>query len=59
MVVDGVRMNNAIYRGGHLQNIITLDNSIMERVEVFRSWFCGLWPDAIGGVMTFKTKTPY
>ena len=34
MVVDGVRLNNAIYRGGHLQNIITLDNSIMDRVEV-------------------------
>ncbi len=34
MVIDGIRMNNAIYRGGHLQNIVTLDNAIMERVEV-------------------------
>ena len=34
IVIDGVRMNNAIYRGGHLQNILTLDNSIMDRVEV-------------------------
>ena len=34
MVVDGIRMNNAIYRGGHVQNIITLDNSMMDRVEV-------------------------
>ena len=30
MVVDGVRMNNAIYRGGHLQNIITMDNAVLE-----------------------------
>lgn len=34
MVVDGVRMNNAIYRGGHLQNVITLDPNVLDRVEV-------------------------
>ena len=34
LVVDGVRMNNAIYRGGHLQNIITIDNAMLDRVEV-------------------------
>lgn len=34
MVVDGVRMNNAIYRGGHLQNVITLDQSMLDRMEV-------------------------
>ena len=59
MVVDGVRMNNAIYRGGHLQNIITLDNSIMDRVEVlFGPGSVVYGSDAIGGVMTFKTKDP-
>ncbi|MEJ6686318.1 MAG: TonB-dependent receptor [Crocinitomicaceae bacterium] len=59
MVVDGVRMNNAIYRGGHLQNIITLDNSIMERVEVvFGPGSVMYGSDAIGGVMSFKTKDP-
>ena len=30
MVVDGVRMNNAIYRGGHLQNSLTIDNNALE-----------------------------
>ena len=35
LVVDGVRMNNLIFRGGHLQNIITLDPSIIDRVEIF------------------------
>ena len=34
IVVDGVRMNNAIYRGGHLQNVITIDNAMIERTEV-------------------------
>ena len=59
MVLDGVRMNNAIYRGGHLQNIITLDNSIMDRVEVvFGPGSVMYGSDAIGGVMSFKTKDP-
>ena len=59
MVVDGVRMNNAIYRGGHLQNIITLDNSVMERVEVlFGPGSVVYGSDAIGGVMSFTTKDP-
>ena len=59
MVVDGVRLNNAIYRGGHLQNIITLDNSIMERVEVlFGPGSVVYGSDAIGGVMSFTTKDP-
>ena len=59
MVVDGVRMNNAIYRGGHLQYIITLDNSIMEKVEiVYGSGSVVYGSDALGGVMHFYTKNP-
>ncbi len=59
MVVDGIRMNNAIYRGGHLQNIITLDNSIMDRVEiVYGPGSVVYGSDALGGVMSFTTKNP-
>ena len=59
LVVDGVRMNNAIYRGGHLQNVITLDNAIMDRVEVlYGSGSVVYGSDAIGGVMSFTTKDP-
>ena len=59
MVVDGIRMNNAIYRGGHLQNIITLDNAIMDRVElVFGPGSVIYGSDALGGVMHFSTKKP-
>jgi hemoglobin/transferrin/lactoferrin receptor protein len=34
IVIDGVRMNNAIFCGGHLQNVITIDNAALDKVEV-------------------------
>lgn len=59
LVVDGVRMNNAIYRGGHLQNIITLDNAAMEKVEILYGPGSVMYgSDALGGVMHFFTKNP-
>ncbi|MFO0495577.1 MAG: TonB-dependent receptor plug domain-containing protein, partial [Flavobacteriia bacterium] len=59
IVVDGIRMNNAIYRGGHLHNIITLDNSIMDRVEiVYGPGSVVYGSDALGGVMSLTTKNP-
>ncbi|WP_338767224.1 TonB-dependent receptor [Bernardetia sp. ABR2-2B] len=57
IVVDGVRMNNAIYRSGNLQNIISLDASAMEEVEViFGPGSVMYGSDALGGVMDFHTK---
>ena len=32
LVIDGVRMNNAIYRSGHVQNSITTDQNSLSRV---------------------------
>lgn len=59
IVVDGVRMNNAIFRGGHLQNVITLDPNIQDRVEVlFGSSSVIYGSDALGGVMHFYSKNP-
>ncbi|MBS1742061.1 MAG: TonB-dependent receptor [Bacteroidetes bacterium] len=59
LVIDGVRMNNAIYRGGHLQNVLTIDNSILERTEIlFGPASVVYGSDALGGVMSFTTKTP-
>ncbi|MEP6794809.1 MAG: TonB-dependent receptor, partial [Saprospiraceae bacterium] len=59
LVVDGVRMNNAIYRGGHLQNIVTLDNAAMDRVEILYGPGSVMYgSDALGGVMNFVTKNP-
>ncbi len=57
IVVDGVRMNNAIYRSGNLQNVINLDASAMEEVEViFGPGSVMYGSDALGGVMDFHTK---
>ncbi|MEL6924953.1 MAG: TonB-dependent receptor plug domain-containing protein [Bacteroidota bacterium] len=59
LVLDGVRLNNAIYRSGHLQNAITVDNSIMEQIEVIHGPGSLLYgSDALGGVVHFRTKDP-
>jgi len=59
MVVDGVRMNNAIYRAGHIQNVITIDPNILSRVEVVHGPGSVIYgSDAMGGVMHFYTKNP-
>ncbi|MDZ4822541.1 MAG: TonB-dependent receptor [Flavobacteriales bacterium] len=60
MVIDGVRLNNAIYRGGHLQNVVTMDNAVMERIEiVYGPGSVVYGSDALGGVMHFYTKRPH
>jgi hemoglobin/transferrin/lactoferrin receptor protein len=59
LVVDGIRMNNAIYRAGHLQNAITVDQNMLERVEVLYGPASTLYgSDALGGVIHLRTKTP-
>lgn len=59
LVIDGVRMNNAIYRSGHLQNSITVDNSILDHTEVIFGPSSALYgSDALGGVIHFHTKDP-
>jgi hemoglobin/transferrin/lactoferrin receptor protein len=57
--VDGVRMNTAIFRGGNIQNVISLDPFTMEHSEVlFGPGSVIYGSDAIGGVMSFQTLTP-
>lgn len=57
LVVDGVRMNNAIYRGGHLQDVMTLDPNMLDRTElVFGPSSTIYGSDALGGVIHFYTK---
>ena len=59
IVLDGIRMNNAIYRSGHLQDIISLDANMLERVEVLFGPSSTLYgSDALGGVMHLFTKKP-
>lgn len=59
LVVDGVRMNNAIFRSGNLQNVISLDASSVESNEIlFGPGAVMYGSDAIGGVMDFHTLSP-
>lgn len=59
LVVDGVRMNNAIYRKGHLQSSITVSPNIIDRTEViFGPSSVVYGSDALGGVIHYYTKTP-
>lgn len=59
LIVDGVRMNNLIYRSGHLQNVITVDNNAMQRVEVLFGPASTLYgSDALGGAVHFFTRDP-
>ena len=59
LVVDGVRMNNAIYRSGHLQNIITVDQNMLENIEVLYGPASTIFgSDALGGAIHLRTKRP-
>lgn len=59
IVLDGVRLNNAIYRNGHLQNVISIDNAVLDRVEIHHGPASVMYgSDALGGVMHFFTKKP-
>lgn len=59
LVIDGVRMNNAIYRGGHLQNVLTIDSWSLDRVEVLQGPASVMYgSDALGGVLHFVTRKP-
>ena len=59
MVIDGIRMNNIIYRAGHHQYMVALDNAMIDRTEIL---FCPsstmYGSDALGGVIHFYTKSP-
>lgn len=57
--IDGVRMNNAIFRGGNIQNIISIDPFSIRNTEViFGPGSVIYGSDAIGGVMNFISKKP-
>lgn len=57
--LDGVRLNNLIYRAGHLQNIISVDASLLEQISIFNgasSTYFG--SDALGGAIVMQTIRP-
>lgn len=59
LVVDGVRMNNAIFRSGNLQNSISIDPHVVDRTEVVYGPGSVIYgSDALGGVVEYLTKSP-
>jgi hemoglobin/transferrin/lactoferrin receptor protein len=59
IAVDGVRMNNAIFRSGNVQNVISLDPFAISSTEVlFGPGSLMYGSDALGGVMHFHTLKP-
>lgn len=59
LTVDGVRMNNAIFRGGNIQNVLSIDPLSIQRTEVIFGPSSVIYgSDALGGVMNFTTLQP-
>lgn len=57
IAVDGIRMNNAIFRSGNLQNVISIDPNAISGAEVtFGPGSIIYGSDALGGVMNYETK---
>lgn len=59
LAVDGVRMNTAIFRGGNVQNVISIDPFAVDRTEVILGPGSVVYgSDAVGGVLNFYTTRP-
>ncbi len=59
IAVDGTRFNNAIFRGGNVQNVISIDPFAIDHTEIILGPGSVVYgSDAIGGVMNFYTKKP-
>lgn len=59
IAVDGIRMNTAIFRGGNLHNVISLDPFMIEQADVVLGPGSVIYgSDAIGGVMHFQSLRP-
>jgi len=59
LMVDGIRMNNAIYRGRHVHNVLLLDESVLKQMDVIYGPSSSLYgSDALGGTIHIKTKDP-
>jgi len=59
ILVDGMRLNNAVTRAGPNQYLNTVDPFLVERLEVVRGPSSVLYgSDAIGGIVNVHTLTP-
>ncbi len=59
LAMDGMRINNAIFRSGNLQNVINIDPNVVQNSEIIYGPGSIIYgSDALGGVMNFETKDP-
>jgi len=59
ILVDGIRMNNALYRLGNHQYLTTVDDWALQRIEVMRGPGSLLFgSDALGGAINLITTLP-
>lgn len=59
IVVDGIRMNNAIFRSGNLQNIVSIDPQMIEAAGILVGPGSVVYgSDALGGVININTLKP-
>lgn len=60
ILVDGIRLNNAIWRSGPVQYLNTIDVEALERIELLRGpASVRFGSDALGGVIQLQTKSPH
>lgn len=60
LLVDGVRLNNSVFRSGPNQYWNTVDSSSVERLEVVLGPSSVLYgSDAVGGTVNALTRVPY
>lgn len=59
ILVDGIRLNNSTFRLGNHQYLTTVDNQMLERIEVVRGPSSVLYgSDAMGGTINLITRRP-
>jgi outer membrane receptor protein involved in Fe transport len=59
LLVDGIRLNNSTYRFGNHPYLTTVDNFMLNRIEVVRGPGSTLFgSDAMGGTVNLITRTP-
>lgn len=58
-LVDGMRLNNALFRSAPTQYLALIDPAIIDRVEIARGSSASLYgSDAMGGVVQLLTRQP-
>ncbi len=59
LIVDGIPLNNAIYRSGHLQNSATINPFFIKSVKLLSGPASVAYGNgAMGGALVFKTQSP-